>query len=138
MGVLEWIDGHQGLMTTLVVACAYADFRFATKPLLVRVLTIAEAVAALLPAEQLQEGEKVARAEIDATETRAAGAVLPILRVIRGGPAVLLAVAVTLASLGCVQASFWSNRCHQDVARTTSSTQTADAAIDVPVSLVPK
>lgn len=45
---------------------------------------------------------------------------------------------------GCVQVAIVTDRSHggrtqhQDIARTTSSTQSADGALEVPVSLVPK
>lgn len=55
-----------------------------------------------------------------------------------------LAILSVLMTVGCVQCQInvgdhaKGGRAHQDIARTSSSTQSADGAIEVPVSLVPK
>jgi hypothetical protein len=54
-----------------------------------------------------------------------------------------IVLLAAMAAAGCVQVEITNDhskggRAHQDIARTSSSTQSAEGAIEVPVSLVPK
>jgi hypothetical protein len=137
-------ERYQGIVTALVVAFVYAHFLLSVKPLGVRALALLEALAiGEVTPEELRAGTAEAQRQVDdaigPTVTAAAGLAPAVLRVLKGGAAPLL----VLACLGCVQVAITTDRSkaapqRQDVARTTSSTQTAEAAVDVPVSLIPK